>query len=61
VFSSKDAGAVEWFASEVKLRRPLKFNQLSALTPSLLMKDPYVKGGLVLDWSVREWTVVIEP
>ena len=21
--------------------------------------DPYVKGGLVTDWNVREWTVVI--
>ncbi len=23
-------------------------------------KDPYVKNGLITDWYVREWTVVID-
>jgi uncharacterized protein len=30
-----------------------------AVPESFVSQDPYVKNGLIPEWSIREWTVVI--
>ena len=35
--------------------------ETSADAEAFARADPYVKNGLVRDWRVREWTVVIGP
>jgi len=32
-----------------------------AVVEAFARNDPYVKQGLVTDWTVRRWSVVIEP
>jgi len=41
-------GGVLWFSAPDK-----------AVVERFAAEDPYVKGGLVTKWSVREWTTVV--